>query len=281
MVGLLMVGTIAFSTGGAGEADRKLSCEPDTILANDAVRIWFQGLDGHIKVFDQDAGDGAEGIYSYQTVAVVEVVAGEVVAEMDLSHARPYESLCHIFERDDGIELVYHVHAPVTGGPGETLGDAGVTFFYRLDDEAKGAKFDLLIRGWPWAADNSELAFDFQVHSPFGLDVAANGIGFQDRNGSKHGYIDWADNAEVTYEDEREDQASVHADVMKNTTNDATVRLRFTGVEAGYVELDYDPWVGTTGYDLIQGRIYGDDWIERRLPRPIRPAYQAVDDRLP
>lgn len=243
-------------------ASQKLSCEPDTFMENEDVRVWFQGLKGHIKVFAEDRDDATGGVYTYNTQRIAEVVDGETIAEMDLSRAFPQESTCVVTSNERATTIAFAVVDDVQLASGGIAGDTTITFLYRLDHRASEAKFDLFVNDWPWARDDSQLVFDFQVHSTYGMETAENGIGFRDGDGAPVGYMEWAPTAHVEYEDEREDESRVASELTKGP-NTVDVRLRYAEVDPGYLDLDYDPWLGTGGYDIIEGRLVPDDIVDR------------------
>lgn len=257
----------------------KLSCEPDTFMENEDVRVWFQGLKGHIKVFAEDRDNATGGVYSYKTQRIAEVVDGEIVAEMDLSHAFPQQSTCVVTSNERATTIAFAVVNDVRSTNGGIVGDATVTFLYRLDHRSSEAKFDLFVNDWPWARDDSELAFDFQVHSTYTMETAQNGIGFRNGDGTPAGYMEWAPTADVVYEDEREAKSRVASELAKSP-NTVDVRLRYAEVDPGYLDLDYDPWLGTGGYDIIDGHLVPDDIADRVAQDLYWTAHDAADDAL-
>lgn len=243
-------------------------CLPGDALENDNVRLWFQGLKGHVKVFD-NTDDNESHLYTYNTGAVVEEDGnGTPVAEMDLGRAFPQTSECEVEETDEYVNLTLTITdnvRPLQGG-GRSVGEATVTFAYNFNKSANGAKFDLIVEDWPWQTDDGLLKYEFTVQSPQNMTVAENGIGFSDNEtGEPKGHLEWAANATARYDDGSEEESIVESETNE-TANKVDVGLRFTNVTAGYVELDYDPWASMGDWIIIANILISLDPIEALVP---------------
>ncbi len=242
-------------------------CLPGTVMENENVEIWFQGLKGHVKVFD-NTDDNKTHLYSYNTGAVVEEDDnGTPVSEFDLGRAHPHESECEVEETEDHMNLTFTVTTAVDNLQGSgSPGDATVTFAYNFNKSANGAKFDLIVEDWPWQTNDGLLKYEFTVNSPQNMTVAENGIGFSDNTtGEPKGHLEWASNATARYENGTEEESIVESDT--NQTGDKVdVGLRFTNVTAGYEELDYDPWASMGDWIIIANVLISLDPIEALVP---------------
>lgn len=262
LVSALGAGTVA--PGHPPENPGQPGCLPGDALENENVRIWFQGLKGHVKVFD-NSSEEEEGLYTYNTGAVVETDAdGNPVAEMNLGRAFPQTSDCEVEETEEYVNLTLTITDNVRETNGGFIGEATVTFAYNFNKSENGAKFDLDIVDWPWQADG-ELNYEFTVQSTWEMEVAENGIGFENETGEDKGHIEWAENATVTYENGTQDESDVVAD-WNQTEGKVDVSLAFTNVTAGYVELEYDPWASMGDWIIILDRLYSLDALEAVLP---------------
>lgn len=260
----------------AAPARAGVSCGPDTAFENERVRIWFQGFKGNIQVWNKSQGseESEAGKYQYKTSAIVEHDGESEVARMNLNAAFPKSSECSVEETDETVTLTLKVTDDV-GPPGQSLGEASVTFVYHFQKSDNGAKFDLLVEDWPWQSEVSELAFDFQVtvSEDQTLEPAENGIGIRDPSGEPVGMISWGPEATARYEDGSEQTAAVVANTDTSEASTAKVDLRFTGVTAGYDELDYDPWVGIGRYLILGGLVLLDDSL---IPQSLRDMLAPV-----
>lgn len=257
--------------GNRGASETEDACRPQIALENDRVKLWFQGLRGHVQVFDL-SDDTTQQAYTYQTRAVVEILDGVPVASLDLGRAWPQASTCTIDEHADGVDITYTVTAQVRSNAAQPLGQTRATFAFHYDSTENGAKFDLHVDGWPWQSDASLLAYDFSVRSPLTIVAAENGVGFR-QGTAPRGYIEWAPNATAHYGDGLNESALVQGETtMGDGNHTADVRLAFTNVTAGYAALQYDPFIGVGEYVIVKGRLVPDGGASWPLPEPLRPA---------
>lgn len=229
-------------------------CGPSFVAENDDVRLWFHGTKAFVKTFVKDEdGNGLEGMYETTSEAIVERDDNATVAELNLERAYPQSSTCTVEENGTHVNITYEVTDAAVREPGEDgalLGTADVTFAYRFNKSADGAKFDVVIEDWPWQGDG-ELAYDFDVDADgFTIEAAENGVGFRDAEGDAEGFISWAPNATARYEDGHEEEAIVDSTTQVDGSH-ADIRLRYTNVTEGYVELVHDPWLGTGAYVIV------------------------------
>lgn len=254
-------------------------CLPTQVLENDDVRIWFQGLKGHLKVFDKD-NNTTTLVYDYQTVQVKELGDDNAtLANFKMDRAFPQDSTCTIEENDEFVNITFTITKDVKRGTsqGQSVGEATVDVIWHWNKSAEGIKFDLFVHDWPWQSNESELAFDFNVVSGYEIESAENGLGFRNETDSK-GYIEWAPNATAYYEDGHNETAIVESETTLGgeNNNTADVTLRFTNATAGYNELEYDPWVGVGDYIIVLNRLIGLGVVRQVLPEPLRFVYDDL-----
>lgn len=284
LIGLTLVGMVAI----APASQAKLACGPNTAFENDDVRVWFQGFKGHVKVFDKaDEGNGNDGVYSFKTDAITEYDGETPVAAMNLERAFPQStSECSVeteteTDEDSGEEtevgkvITWVLSGDVRAVNGEGAGEGGivgqalVTMKWHFNNEDNGTKFDLFVNDWPWQTEEAqegenELAFAFDLTSSGGFEEAENGIGVQNNDGESAGHVSWDEEFEVKYEDESE-QMGVVDSTSEVEENNASVELRFTGVDDEYVELIYDPWLGIGTYVIVGPIMIADSTINSLL----------------
>lgn len=254
--------------GNQGASDTEDACRPQIALENDRVKLWFQGLKGHVQVFDL-SDNATQQVYTYQTKAVVELVDGAPLAVLDLGRAWPQASTCTIDEHADGVHITYTVTTDVHGTTGKTVGQAEATFAFHYDASEDGAKFDVHVDGWPWQSNASILAYDFTVRSPLTIEAAENGVGFREGPDSR-GYVEWAPNATALYDDGHNETAIVQGEtVVGDGNHTAEIRLAFTNVTTGYLALDYDPFIGVGEYFIVGGRLIPLGGAFWPLPEPL------------
>ncbi len=267
----LVAAFIAATAGSAlvpASAADKPECKPDTVFSNEEVKIWFHSMTGFIRITDFNTSAG-QGSYSYKQKAIVELDdAGEPLRTMSLNRAFPGTSACVIEESEEFVNMTLTVTDTVKNVRGGRAGEATATLVYHFNKTAYGAKFDLFVEDWPWAAGaaDHELAYDFRVHTgDLRLREASNGIGIEDESGQKQGYVEWAENATVTYEDGSTAEANVTSE-YEGDEHTLDVRLTFTDVDGGYVDLAYDPWMGIGDWIIVANRLIGLAFLEERLP---------------
>lgn len=271
-VAVALVGAAGPLASGSTEADGKPDCRPDTTFENDEVRIWFQSLKSHIQIEDKNTTSG-KGKYAYKSRGIVELDEdGEAVRKMNLNRAFPgARSQCEITETDEFVTMNITITESVRNVRGGDAGTATVTLAYHFNKSAYGAKFDVVLVDWPWAdgAEDHTLAYDFAMTAGnLVLKPADNGVGVEDKNGEKQGYVEWAGNATVTYDDESEDEANVTSSWTGNESA-LEIRLEFGDVDGGYVKLYYDPWMGIGDYIIVLNRLIGLAPVQQVLPAAV------------
>lgn len=253
-------------------------CKPGVAFENDEVRIWWHAKKPMLHILDKNTSSGA-GQYDYKSDALVELDAdGNAVSSMNLHRAHPDASVCTVEEDEEFVNLTLTWTDVVKGTTGGPIGESTVTFAYHFNKSAYGAKFDLIVNDWPWAEDAEDhtFAYDFgMLANHLELEPAENGVGVKDENGQSQGYVEWAENATATYEDGSEDEANVTAS-WEGDAHKLDLRLEFEGVEGGYVELYYDPWMGIGDYVIVLGRLIGLAPVEQALPPAVGRALRDL-----
>lgn len=268
--------TLIMSVAALGAAPAALSCGPDTAFESEDVRVWFQGLKGHVKVFNlaQDP-EGADATYQFKTAALTEYDGDQAVASMHLGRAFPHGTeACTVEietetdengnEAEVGRALTWTVVGDVRAG-NASVGTATVTLRWHFRNQDDGTKFDLFVEQWPWQADG-ELAFAFDVTAAGGFEEAENGLGIRNADGTPGGHISWDAEFTARYDD-GEDQVGTVEGTPEVDGNSATIELRFTGVEPGYDELIYDPWVGVGAYLIVGPVLLAESTLQSVLRR--------------
>lgn len=271
-VALAKPGGVPGKPTGEDKAPGHPGCLPGDALENDDVRIWFHGSKSFVKVFDKVHG----GHYQFKSSALYELDSeGTPVAKLNLERAAPQHSTCEVTEDETFVNVTFEVTEEVRAATGGSVGEATVLFKYKFNKSALGAKFDLIVEDWPWAeeATSHELAYDLSVTAgELTLESADNGVGIRNETGTV-GFVEWAENATVTYENGTEAEANVTSEATGDEHH-LDIRLTFTEVEGGYVHLFMDPWLYVGDYLIVAGHLIGLARFEELLPpalsRPVR-----------
>lgn len=260
------------------ESPGQPDCKMTTIVDNDDAKVKFHGKKAMFLVWSKDENGTQEGKYLYKTKALREKAADNTtVAWVNLENAQPLSSTCEVTAEDQWVNVTYtateDVRAAGQGGDeGGQIGQAVVEFRYHFNTSDNSAKFDLNVQDWPWQT-NGTLAYDFTVSSGWTIETAENGLGFRGDDGESKAFVQWAPNATAHYEDGHNETAVVDSDTTvdegdgEEGDNVAHVTLNFTQASPGYVELDYDPTVGTGSYLILAGILMVTDTT---LPLPKR-----------
>lgn len=274
----LLVATLAGATAkpALDEDEDKL------VLANDHVRVWFQGKKPMLKVFPADAADeeNATGAFGYKFREIVEYndvdgdglpAKNEVVASLDLDRASTWSVAREVGE--DNVTLTLTLVAPVRLGkdlglptdnatgnatsdvtlPGRDV-PANVSIVFRIFETETtidnvtvpetAVKYDLVVASWPFVnAELNRLALEIKVTGD--LEVDEEGEATVEANGTAVGALTWVTTAVGnTTEGETID---VPVEVATAGDDEGSTRLVFTYDAPRLASLVHDPTVGTTG----------------------------------
>ena len=260
----------AFAAGAAVGKKPEASEDGDKIvLANDYVRVWFQGKKPMLKVFPANESNASAYEYHFTDLVEYRDVDGdggpsnqEVVASLALNRANAWNVTRS--EGEGNVTLNLTLVAPVRLAPGVQLpqnvtspsGVANVSIVFHVFEETTtidnvtvprtAVKYDLVVSSWPFVNANvNRLALESLVGGMLELD---NSTGLEGAtvvaNDTELGALTWVSNA-TGYTANGTVDVPVRANVALEEGNMS--RLVFTYDAPGLTGLVHDPTIGTSG----------------------------------
>jgi hypothetical protein len=272
--------------GGAAAAGAPPTVSEDNarfVLANDHVKVQFEGKKPTLRILPADAKDAnATGAFTYRFLDVVEYrdldnngapSPGEVVATLNLDRADGWKAerastdgaaILNLTLADDAKAAnAPDLPKPPVGLPADRAAQVSLVFTLRGDDatlpagvaslpvRASSVKYDLVVTKWPFLdAANDRLALESDVTggvkgtNATGVETAAVATA----NGTAVGSLSWTTLAEGKTAAGATVAVPVHAALQpqSDATGAATgvTRLVFTYDAPGLASLVHDPTIG-------------------------------------